>query len=167
MNAMRLVAVGVIFCFVGAGARAEDKTEYAKLIVGKWEATKADDVTQVFVNEPTVAATGRSVDLDARVAHLEARVAAFVMSFAGGQEGGTAIAEVLSGQIEPSGRLSISVPRSAGAAPVFYNHKLKSAGAPIASGRRARGGCARSARTSGPAGKVSCCARFIPKPNRC
>jgi len=63
---------------------------------------------------------------------LEARVAAFVMSFAGGQEGGTAIAEVLAGQIAPSGRLSISVPRSAGASPVFYNHKLKSAGAPVA-----------------------------------
>lgn len=63
---------------------------------------------------------------------LEDRVAAFVMSFAGGQEGGTAIAEVLSGQVEPSGRLSISVPSSAGASPVFYNHKLKSAGAPVA-----------------------------------
>jgi hypothetical protein len=33
---------------------------------------------------------------------------------------------------EPSGRLTISVPRSAGAAPYFYNHKFKSSGTPIA-----------------------------------
>lgn len=63
---------------------------------------------------------------------LEERVAAFVMAFAGGQQGGTAIAEVLSGIVQPSGRLTVSMPKNAGALPYYYNHKVKSGGTPIA-----------------------------------
>ncbi len=40
-----------------------------------------------------------------------------------GQEGGTALAEVLFGDVNPSGKLPVSFPRSVGQLPVFYNHK--------------------------------------------
>jgi beta-glucosidase len=40
-----------------------------------------------------------------------------------GQEGGTAVAEVLFGDVNPSGRLPVSLPRSVGQLPLFYNHK--------------------------------------------
>jgi beta-glucosidase len=40
-----------------------------------------------------------------------------------GQESGTAIGEVLFGEFNPGGKLPISVPRSAGHLPDFYNHK--------------------------------------------
>jgi uncharacterized protein (TIGR03066 family) len=45
MNALRLAAVAAIVCLVGAGARAEEKKDLAKQLVGKWECTKADEGT--------------------------------------------------------------------------------------------------------------------------
>jgi beta-glucosidase len=41
-----------------------------------------------------------------------------------GQEGGRAIAEALFGDLNPSGHLPISVPRSSSQLPVYYNHKI-------------------------------------------
>ncbi|TDV49692.1 glycoside hydrolase family 3 N-terminal domain-containing protein [Actinophytocola oryzae] len=49
------------------------------------------------------------------------RAAAIVQAFNPGMEGGRAIAELLLGLVEPSGRLPITVPRHAGQLPVYYN----------------------------------------------
>jgi uncharacterized protein (TIGR03066 family) len=45
MNALKLLAALTVGCLLGTGARAEEKPEYAKQIVGKWEVTKADEGT--------------------------------------------------------------------------------------------------------------------------
>jgi beta-xylosidase len=62
--------------------------------------------------------TGRPYDVDWALA----RCAAVVQAFFPGEEGSGAIAGVLSGRINPSGRLPVSMPRSAGAQPYSYLH---------------------------------------------
>ena len=59
------------------------------------------------------------------------RCAAVVQAFFPGEEGGAAVAGVLSGRVNPSGRLPVSLPRSAGAQPYSYLH-------PALGGRRRR-----------------------------
>ena len=48
---------------------------------------------------------------------------ALLYAFYPGLWGGQAIAEVLFGDVNPSGRLPISVPRNSGQLPVYYNYK--------------------------------------------
>lgn len=50
--------------------------------------------------------------------------AAVVQAFFPGEEGGAAIAGVLTGSVEPSGHLPVSLPRSAGAQPFSYLHPV-------------------------------------------
>jgi beta-glucosidase len=50
------------------------------------------------------------------------RCAAVVQAFFPGEAGGAAVAGVLSGRVNPSGRLPVTVPRSAGAQPYSYLH---------------------------------------------
>src|SRR5258705_7556625 len=50
------------------------------------------------------------------------RCAAVVQTFFPGEEGAAAVAGVLSGRINPSGKLPVSLPRPAGAQPYSYLH---------------------------------------------
>ncbi len=65
-----------------------------------------------------VLATGRPLVLT----HLKGRVAAIVQTFHSGSEGRAAIAEVLTGAVNPSARTPMSFPRSVGQIPVYYDH---------------------------------------------
>jgi uncharacterized protein (TIGR03066 family) len=68
MNAPRLWAPLVVICLVAAAARA-DETDYPKLIVGKWEVTKADEGTVPkgalieFTKDGKVKYTGKKGDM--------------------------------------------------------------------------------------------------------
>lgn len=83
-----------------------------------------------------VVLSGRPLDLSWEDAHLEAIVEAWYP----GTTAGDAIADVLSGDYNPSGKLTMSFPRSAGQIPVYYNHK--NTGRPTAPGQTGR--CYRS-----------------------
>ena len=50
-------------------------------------------------------------------------VPAIVESWFSGEKGGLAIADVLLGTVNPSGKLSVTFPRSIGQVPFYYNHK--------------------------------------------
>ena len=79
-----------------------------------------------------VVLSGRPLDLSWEDAHLEAIVEAWYP----GTTAGDAIADVLSGDYNPSGKLTMSFPRSVGQIPVYYNHK--NTGRPAAPGQTGR-----------------------------
>jgi len=54
---------------------------------------------------------------------VAARVPAIVEAWYPGQEGGTAIGEVLFGDVNPGGKLPVTFPRNSGQLPVYYNRR--------------------------------------------
>ena len=61
---------------------------------------------------------GRPLD----ISHQAEQANAILETWFSGTEGGHAIADVLFGDINPSGKLPVSFPRSVGQLPVYYNH---------------------------------------------
>lgn len=62
---------------------------------------------------------GRPLAINALVKTVPAIIEGWYM----GQETGTAAADVIFGDVNPSGKLTITVPKSAGQLPMYYNHK--------------------------------------------
>ncbi len=66
-----------------------------------------------------VLVNGRPLSVRWEAAHLPAIVEAWLP----GEAGGTAVADVLFGDANPSGRLAITIPRSSGQLPTYYNYQ--------------------------------------------
>ena len=70
MKSLKWLGAAAIICAVGVGARAEDKTDYKKLIVGKWEVSKADEGTVPvgtlleFTKDGKFMVSGKKDDMD-------------------------------------------------------------------------------------------------------
>ena len=54
---------------------------------------------------------------------LAEKVPAIIEGWYMGQETGTAAADIIFGEVNPSGKLTITFPKSAGQLPMYYNHK--------------------------------------------
>lgn len=54
---------------------------------------------------------------------LVKKVPAIIEGWYMGQETGTAVADIIFGDVNPSGKLTITFPKSAGQLPMYYNHK--------------------------------------------
>ena len=57
------------------------------------------------------------------VNRLAEKVPAIIEGWYMGQETGTAAADIIFGEVNPSGKLTITFPKSAGQLPMYYNHK--------------------------------------------
>jgi beta-glucosidase len=62
---------------------------------------------------------GRPLSINELVRKVPAVIEGWYM----GQETGTAAADIIFGNVNPSGKLSITIPKSAGQLPMYYNHK--------------------------------------------
>ena len=71
-----------------------------------------------------VLVTGRPYAIGWAVDELAFAPAAVLQAFFPGEGGGLAIADVITGRVTPSGRLPVSMPRSAGAQPYSYLHPI-------------------------------------------
>jgi len=122
-----LVFVGDLSGLFQSGTVGEGSDTDSLVLPGVQQAL-IDAVLATGTPTVVVMTGGRPYTLGGREEH----VAAHVMTFAPGEQGGVALARLLTGEASFSGRLPLSIPISAGAVPYVYNHRLKSAGTPVA-----------------------------------
>lgn len=107
-----VAAVGESAGWSGEASSRADITipECQKQLLKKLKETGKPVVVVVF--------SGRPLELSWE----ESQFSTIVQAWHGGTEAGNALADVLFGDYNPSGKLSMSFPRSVGQIPVYYNH---------------------------------------------
>ncbi len=127
--------------------RIAKRADVVLLFLGELADMSGEAASRAFLDLPgtqqqlmeAVVATGRPVvlilesgrPLDLRWA--KENVPAILQAWYPGSQAGHAIADILSGDAAPSGRLTVSWPRSVGQIPIYYNHR--NTGRPAAPGR--------------------------------
>ena len=101
------------------GFQSGEGRSRSKLDLPGFQQELLEEVYAVNKNIILVLMNGRPLVLNWADEHLPAIVEAWHL----GTESGNAIAEVLYGDYNPSGKLPMSFPRSVGQMPLYYNHK--------------------------------------------
>ncbi len=122
---------------IAAAVEAARKSQYAVLFVGNDRRTEGESRDRANLELPgvqaeliaAVAATGTPVVVvlingsPVVMTGWIDKVAAVMEAWYPGEAGGQAIAGILYGDANPSGKLPVSLPRSMGQLPLFYNYK--------------------------------------------
>lgn len=95
------------------------KRDRASLALPKGQLELIKAVYETKTPTVVIMLSGRPLAIEWTARH----VPAILWAFEPGPEGGNAIADVLFGDYNPAGRLSITFPRTVGQVPIFYNHK--------------------------------------------
>lgn len=135
-------ATGVVGQESGRPANIDDAVEAARkadvalVFVGELAGMTGEASSRATLDLPgdqrklidAVVATGKPVILVLEsgrpldISWAPAQVSAILQAWFPGVQAGNAIADVLFGDVSPSGRLAVSWPRSVGQIPVYYNH---------------------------------------------
>jgi len=91
----------------------------SEIVVPAPQQALAEAVAAVGKPVVVVLSHGRALALDGAVKNADAILAAWFL----GSESGNALADILFGDVSPSGRLPVSFPQRSGQQPYFYNHK--------------------------------------------
>jgi beta-glucosidase len=122
---------------------AAQKSDVALVVVGDNEATSREGWNEVHLGDQTsldltgqqqelvdaILATGKPTIVflnngrPLSITKIAKTAPAIIEGWYLGQETGRAVARVLFGEVNPSGKLPVSFPRSAGHLPVYYNYK--------------------------------------------
>ena len=129
ITAVRNKAAAADVCIVVAGENSQRYSAFGRTC---GENCDRDDLDLPGMQEElleAVASTGKPTILVLMtgransLAWAKENVDAIVNVWEPGQMGGQAVAEVLSGKVNPSGKLPVTMPRSVGQVPTVYNHK--------------------------------------------
>ncbi len=142
-NDVQLIAPKTQTASIQAAVDAAKKSDVAILVVGENESTNREAWAEIHLGDrdsldllgaqndlvkavvetgtPTVVLllNGRALSVN----YIAEKVPSILEGFYLGEEGGTAAAEVIFGDVNPGGKLPITFPHSVGDLPDFYNHK--------------------------------------------
>lgn len=109
----------VVVCVGESHVRNGESSNIANLTLPPGQEELIEAIGRTGTPMIVVQCTGRPVPSPA----AEQYAKALVYAWQGGTEIGDAMARILFGDVSPSGKLPISVPRSAGQIPIYYNRK--------------------------------------------